>query len=105
MPVETQSVRVEVRAVSDPCNVPAEALSTNEIANLNLLWRVGFDRPLEVSYVNHKNDYYKLLKLINKSKFIFTDVGNENNKKLVHKCNSKHKCALIWNLVIVLIAV
>ena len=37
MPVETQSVRVEVRAVSDPCNVPAEALSTNEIANLNLL--------------------------------------------------------------------
>ena len=37
MPVETQSVRVEVRAVSDPCNVPVEALSTNEIANLNIL--------------------------------------------------------------------
>ena len=105
MSVETQSARIEAPAVSDPYNVPVEALSTNEIATLNLLWRVGFDRPLEVSSVNHENDYYKLLKLINKSKFIFTDVGNQNNKELVHKCNSKHKCPLIWNLVIVFIAV
>ena len=38
------------------------------------------------------------MKLINKTKFTFTDVDNENNKGLVHKCNSKYKCALCVNL-------
>ena len=37
MSVETQSARIEAPAVSDPYNVPVEALSTNEIATLNLL--------------------------------------------------------------------
>ena len=60
--------------------------------------RVGFDRPLEGSSVNHEDDYYKILKFINKTKFTFTDVNNENNKGLVHKCNNKHKCALCVNL-------
>ena len=32
------------------------------------------------------------------SKLTFTYVDNENNKGLVHKCNSKHKCALCVNL-------
>ena len=58
--------------------------------------RIGFDRPLEGSCVNHENDYYKILKFINKTKS--TDVDNENNKGLVHKCNSKHNCALCVNL-------
>ena len=38
------------------------------------------------------------MKSISKSKFTFTDVDNENNKKLVHKCNTKHKFALCVNL-------
>ena len=50
---------------------------------LNLSGRVDFDRPLEGSSVNHKNDYYKILKLISESKFTFTDVDNENIKGLV----------------------
>ena len=51
---------------------------------------------MEVSPVNHENDYYKILKFINKSKFTFTDVYNENNKGIVYECNSKHK----WNLCV-----
>ena len=47
-----------------------EALSTNEKATLNLL-RLGFDRPLEGSSVNHENDYSKILEFINKQKFTF----------------------------------
>ena len=50
------------------------------------------------SSVNHESDYHKILKFINKSKFTFTDVDNENNKGLVHKRNSKHKCPLYVNL-------
>ena len=38
------------------------------------------------------------MKFINKSKFTFAGVDNENNKGLVHKCNSKHKCALCVDL-------
>ena len=38
------------------------------------------------------------MKFIIKIKFTFTDVDNENNKGLVHKCNSKHKCALCVHL-------
>ena len=98
MSVQTRSTRVKTPAISDPDNVPVEALSTNEEATLNLSGRVRFDRPLEGSSVNHENDYYKILKIINKTKFTFTDVDNENNKELVHKCNSKHKCALCVNL-------
>ena len=64
-------------------NVPVDALLTNEKAILNLSGRVDFDRPLEGSSVNHKNDYYKILKLISESKFTFTDVNNENIKGLV----------------------
>ena len=98
MPVQTRSTRVKGPAISDRDNVPAEALSTNEKATLNLSGRVGFDRLLEGSSVNHENDYYKTLRFINELKFMFTDVDNENNKELVHKCNSKHKCALCVNL-------
>ena len=98
MPIQIRSTRVKVPAISDLDNVPVQALSANEKATLNLSGRVGFDRPLEGSSVNHENDYYKILKFINKSKFTFTDVDNENNKGLVHKCNSKHKCALCVNL-------
>ena len=90
--------RVKASAISDPENVPVEALSTNEKAILNLSCRVGFNGPLEVSFVNHENDYYKILKFIHKTKITFTDVDNENNKGLVPKCNSKHKCALCVNL-------
>ena len=92
MSVMTRSTRDKAPAISDPDNVPVEALSTNEKATLNLLGRVAFDRPLEGSSVNHENDYYKILKFTNKTKFTFTDVDNENNKGLVHKCDSKHKC-------------
>ena len=98
MSVQTRSTRVKAPAISDPDNVPAEALSTNEKATLNLSGRVGFDKPQEGSSVNHENDYYKILKFINKTKFTFTDVDNKNNKGLVHKCNSKHKCVLCVNL-------
>ena len=59
---------------------------------------VGFDIPLEGSSVDHENEYYKILKFISHSKFTFTNVGNENNKGLVHKCSSKHKCALCVNM-------
>ena len=45
-----------------------------------------------------ENDYYKILKFINKSEFTFTDVDNENNKGLLHNCNSKYKCVLCVNL-------
>ena len=93
MSVQTRSARVKAPAFSDHDNVPVETLSTNVKATLNLLGRVGFDRLLEGSSVNHENDYYKILKFINKIKFKFTDVDNENNKGLIHKCNSKHKCA------------
>ena len=85
MSVETRSTRVKAPAISDPDNVLVQALSTNEKATLNLSGRVGFDRPLEDSSVNHENDYYKILKFINKTKFTFTDAHNENNKGLVHK--------------------
>ena len=64
--------------------VSAEALSTNEKATLNFSGRVGFDRPFEGSFVNHGNDYNKILKFVNKSKFTFTDVDNKNNKGLVN---------------------
>ena len=67
-------------------------------ATLNLSRSAGFNRPLEGSSVNHENYYYKILKFINKTKFTFTDVDNENNKGLAHKFNSKHKCALCVNL-------
>ena len=69
-------------------NVPVEARSFNEKAILNLPGRVGFDRQLEGSSVNHENDFYEILKFINKSKFTFTDVDNQNNKALVRKCRS-----------------
>ena len=85
-------------AISHPDNIPVEALSNNEKATLNRSGRLGFDRTLEGSSVNHENDYYKLLKFTNKSKFTFTDVNNENNKQLVHKCNSKPSCASCVNL-------
>ena len=98
MLLQTRSTRVKSSAIFDPDNVPVEALSTNKKATLNLSGRVGFDRPLEGSSVNHENGYYKILKFINETKFAFTDVNNENNKGLVHKCNSKHKSALCVNL-------
>ena len=91
MPVQSQSTRVKTLPIFDPENVLVGARSTNEKAPLNLSGRVGFDGPLEISYVNQENNYYKILKFINKSKFTFTDVNNENNKGLVHKCNNKHK--------------
>ena len=53
---------------------------------------------MEVSCVNHKNDYYEIFEFINKSEFTFADIDNENNKGLVHNCISKHKCALCVNL-------
>ena len=87
MSVQTRSTRVKAPAISDPDNVPAEVLSTNERVTLKLSRRVCFDRPLEGSSVSHENDYYKILKFINQSKFAFTDVDNENNKGLGHKCN------------------
>ena len=99
MPVQTRSTRIKSPAISDPDNFPVEALSTNEKATLNLSGRVGFDRPLEDSSVNHENGHYKILKFTNKTKFTFTDVDNENNKRLVHKCNKKHKCALCVSLI------
>ena len=98
MPVQTRSTRIKTPAISDPDKVPVEAVSTNEKATLNLFGRVGFDRSLEGSSVNHENDYYKILNFISKTKFTFTDIDNENNKGLVHKCNSNHKCALCVNL-------
>ena len=100
MPVQAQSIRVKAPDISDPdiSEVPVESLSTNEKATLNLSGRVGFDGPLEGSSVNYENDYYRILKFINKSKFTFTDVDNENNKGLLRRCNSKHKSALRVNL-------
>ena len=83
MAVQTRSTRVKAPAILDLDNVPNEALSTNEKATLNLSGRVAFDRTLEGSLVNHENDYYKILKFINRSKFTFTDVDNENSKGLV----------------------
>ena len=38
------------------------------------------------------------MKLINKTKFPFPDIDNENNKGLVHNCDSKYQCALCVNL-------
>ena len=58
MSVQTRSARVKAPAISDSDNVPVEALSTNEKATVNLSGRVGFDRPLEGSSLNHENDYY-----------------------------------------------
>ena len=48
MPVQTLNTRVKAPAISHPHNIPAEARSANEKATLNLLGRVGFDRPLKV---------------------------------------------------------
>ena len=79
MSVQTRSTRVKAPAISVPDNVLVEALSTNEKATLNLSGRVSFHRPLEGSSFNHENDYH-ILKFINKTKFTFTDVDNENNK-------------------------
>ena len=87
-----------VLTISHPSSAPVEALSNNEKAALNLSRMVGFDRPLEGSSVNHENDYYKLLKFTNKSKFTCADVENENNKRLVQKCNSKPSRASCVNL-------
>ena len=53
---------------------------------------------MEGSFVSHENDYYKISKFINKSKFTFTHVSNENSKGLVEKCNNNHKYALYVNL-------
>ena len=72
MSVQTRSTRVKAPAISDPGNVPVEVLSTNE-------------KKKKGSSVNHENDYYKILKFINKTKFTFTDADNENNKRLAHK--------------------
>ena len=47
---------------------------------------------------NAENGYYEILKFISKSEFTFTDVDNENNKGVLHNCNSKHKCVLCVNL-------
>ena len=60
MPVQTRSPRVKTSAISDPENVPLEACLNNEKATSSLSGRVGFDRPLEVSSVNYKNDFYKI---------------------------------------------
>ena len=98
MPVETQRTRIEGLVISDRDNDLVEALSANEKATLIILGKKVFDRPLECSSVNHKNNYYKVLKYINKSNFTFTHVGNENNNGLIHKCNSKHNCVLFVNL-------
>ena len=97
-PVQTRSTRAEDFAISDPESIPFEAPSTNAKATLNLSEKVGLDRPLEGSSLNHENDYYKILEFINKSKFTFTNIDNENNKGLVHKCNSNHKCAFCVNV-------
>ena len=56
MPVQIQGTRVKAPAISDPDNLPVEALTTNEKATLNLSGKVVFDGPLESSSVNHKND-------------------------------------------------
>ena len=64
IPVQTWSTRVNVPVISDPANVPVEALLTNEKATQNLSGRVGFYRPLKGSSVNHENDYYKIFKFI-----------------------------------------
>ena len=53
MSVMTRSIRDKAPAISDADKVPVEALSTNEKATLNLSGRVGFDKPLEGSSVNH----------------------------------------------------
>ena len=98
MPVQTRSTRVKASAISDPDNVHVEACLNNEKATSNLSGRVGFDRPLEVSSVDYKNNFYEIWKFISRSKFTSTDVDNKNNKGLVHKYNSKHKCALCDNL-------
>ena len=76
MLLQTRSISVKAPTISDPDNVPVERLSTNEKSTLNYSGRVGFDRPSEGSFVNHENDYYKILKFINKSKFTFTHVDN-----------------------------
>ena len=57
------------------------------------LFRPFMFTPLEGSSVNHE-----ILKFIKKSKFTFTDVDNEDNNRLVRKCNSKHECPLCFNL-------
>ena len=97
MPVQTRSTRVKALTISDPDNVPVERLSTNEKATLNFSGSVGFDRNWKVLLLI-MTEYYKVLKIINKSKFTCTVVDNKNSNGLVHKCNSKHKCALCVNL-------
>ena len=98
MPVQTRSTRVKASAIFDSDNVPVKACSLNEKATSNLLGRVGVDKPLQGSSINHENYYYKILKFINKSKFTCTDVDNESNTGFIHKYNSKHKCALCIHL-------
>ena len=88
MPVQTRTTWVKDPTISDPDIVSVKTRPANEKATLDLLGRLAFDWPLEDSSVNHENDYHKILKFINKSKFTFTDVNIENNKELVHKCNS-----------------
>ena len=67
MPVKTQTTRFKSSTISNSGNVPVEGLSTNEKSTLNLSGQIFFDRPLEGSSVNHENNYYKILKFINKS--------------------------------------
>ena len=75
MPVETRSTSVKAPVIFYLDNVPLEARSSNEKATLNLLGKVGFDRSLEGSSVNHENDY-EILKIINKLEFTLTDVNS-----------------------------
>ena len=60
MSVQARSASVKAPVISDPSNVPVEALSTNEKATLNLSGRVVFDKPLKGSSFNHENDYYEI---------------------------------------------
>ena len=69
MPVQTRSTRVKASAIFDSDNIPVKACSLNEKATSNLSGRVGVDKPLQGSSINHENYYYKILKFINKSKF------------------------------------
>ena len=94
MSVKTRSSRVKSPAICAPDNVPVETLSTNEKATLNLSRRVGFDRALEGSSVNHENDCCGILKFISKTEFTFTDVDSGDGGGLVCRFNSRHKCAL-----------
>ena len=82
MPVQTRSTWLKAPAIFDPDTVLFEALSTYEKAVLNLSGKIGFDRPSEGSSVNHENGYYKILKSINKTKFMLRYVNFEPSFKL-----------------------